>query len=94
MGLSRQDRLPSPRGSEKACVVPISPSVRNLSTLVEARKSLLGVDPDASLPGVPEAAGESEEGATVTGAPSPEEEEVEEGRVPTTRKCPTSLNEE
>lgn len=68
--------------------------MRNLSTLAEARKSLLGLDPDASLPGVPEAAGGSEEGATSTGAPFPEEEEVEEGRVPDTRKCPTGLNEE
>ena len=99
MGILRQDHLPSHRGSEKACVLPISPSVRNLSASPDSRRSLLGVEANESAPrrvtlSVPRVGEEGGEVTTVTGVPPPEDEEVEEGRAPKTRESPTSMTPE
>ena len=94
MGISRQNHLPSRREPEKACVLPISPSVRNLSSPSDSKRSLLGVDTSTSTPRVPGAGEEGEEFTTVTGVPPPQDEEVEEGPAPKTRESPTIITTE
>ena len=68
--------------------------MRNLSEDSDPRSSLLGINPGTSVPAGSEDTGGSRESTSVTGVDPSEEEEVEEGRAPRTRKCPESMSSE
>ena len=60
----------------------------------DSKRSLLGIDEGTSVPVEPNPGEEREWGSSFTALPSPDEEEVEEGRAPKTRECPPSMNAE
>ncbi len=73
----------------------MSPSIRNLSDSHDSIPSLMAVNPSTKvLQEVEEPGKEPVRGESFTDSPFTEEEEVEEGRAPRTRKCPEGMSAE
>ena len=92
------DELSSPKDSTSVRVYPISPKARNDSEYAGGSEPIMGIDETGRTPAsVPENACDAPVAPKSGCTPAPdqgEEEEVEEGRVPRTRKAPGSLSPE
>ena len=84
-----QDHPPPQKEPADACVIPISPWGRKQSEPPEQINNLMGVEESTCIPAVV-----GEEFTRVPAVTQEDEEEVEEGWVPRTRKCPDSLSTE